>query len=87
LELESADPRTDEEKGFDLLREAQKVTHAMFAIAETPVVADGAGESKDKMVAAPKKVNTPVFLQSKPIVGYRRKARRAKAGVRSRVAV
>ena len=87
LELESVDPRTAEEKELDLLREAQKMTHAMFAIAETPIVADGAGQSKEEIVAVPKKVCIAVFVQPKPIVGYRRKARYAKSGVRSRVAV
>jgi hypothetical protein len=49
------------------------MTHAMFAIAETLVAEDRAGESEEKIVAAPKKVIIPVFVQPKLIVGYRRR--------------
>ena len=86
LELESVDPRTDEERELDLLREAQKMTHAMFAISETaPEEGNGAGESKEEIVAVPKKIQIPVSVQGQPIIGCRRRLRRAKIRVRSRV--
>jgi hypothetical protein len=64
LELESVDPRTDEEKELDLLREAQELTSTMFAVSEKPTVSENGGEDQTDtpMIVAPEE-QTPEALQ------------------------
>jgi hypothetical protein len=77
LELESVDPRTEEEKERDLLHKAQSLTRTMFSGVETP----------DEI--APVETQDPPNIRQKippviTVVGYRARARRAKARVRIR---
>jgi hypothetical protein len=77
MELESIDARTDQEKEHDLLREAQSLTSAMFPVAET----------LDEIVAVEVQDKTNIRQKIPPvleIIGYRARARYAKARVRTR---
>jgi hypothetical protein len=60
MTLVSEDPRTDEEKNLALLREAQKLTNALFAVPETPDGSENGRENRmDKPVTTtPKREQT-----------------------------
>jgi hypothetical protein len=77
MELESEDPRTDQEKEHDLLREAQSLTSTMFPATETP-------DEKETVEIQDKKQYSPKISPVLEIVGYRARAGRAKARVRTR---
>jgi hypothetical protein len=82
LELECEDIRTEEEKERELLREAETLTSAMFAIAKPP---DGVEAQINEPIPKPQRVKIPVSMHHPLIEGYRHRARRAKIRVRHRV--
>jgi hypothetical protein len=81
LELEREDIRTAEEREHDLLQDAQSLTSAMFGLAETKKV----GEQANELDAKPRSVKIPVTIFPQPIVGCRKRLRRAKIRLRRRV--
>jgi len=78
LTLEQEDPRTEEEIEADLLREAQELTVQMFVAAAPAIEVQEAPESSQP---PPPPVRPAPVIE---VVGYRARARRTKARLRTR---
>ena len=79
LVLIREDPRTEEEKEYDRLREAERLTDKLFPDSFTLAEVNGEEKTKDDPPAL------PVASRSVPIIGFRALQRRKNIHVRTRL--
>ena len=79
LVLIREDPRTEAEKEYDRLREAERLTDKLFPESPPTLEASGEGKTKDDPPAL------PVASRSVPIIGFRALQRRKNIHVRTRL--